>query len=498
MENWDVGQSWKYHNLTKHSPASVRGSSRMLDWRNEPTPFKIYRGLEPLRLPGPDLRTGVPALAAIASLSATATDRMPNLQELAYLLYFSAGITKRKKYPGGEMEFRAASCTGALYHIELYLVCGDLPELSAGVYHFSPRDMSLRRLRSGDYRSLIAQATAQEEHVSRAPVIVMSTGTYWRNAWKYGNRTYRHFGWDNGTILANLLAMAAALDLPAHVVCGFIDDDLNRLLALDTDREVSLSLVALGMTSGVLPPAPPVSDLQLETEPLSPEEVDYPAMREMHSASCLANADEVRKWRDSSCTRAGLPPAPQDQTAPDSVEDVILRRGSSREFSRDPITFAQLSTILNRSLQGIPADFTAEGARLNDLYLIVHAVDGLAPGAYRLRQDNTLDLVRAGYFRKEAAFLGLEQDLPGDASVAVFFLADLNRCLDRFGNRGYRAVQLEAGILGGKMYLASYAQRLGATGLTFYDDEVTAFFTPHSAGKNAIFLMAIGHGVRRS
>jgi len=40
--------------------------------------------------------------------------------------------------------------------------------------------------------------------------------------------------------------------------------------------------------------------------------------------------------------------------------------------------------------------------------------------------------------------------------------------LQRFGNRGYRAVQLEAGILGGKLYLAAYAQRLGATGLTFF------------------------------
>ena len=83
--------------------------------------------------------------------------------------------------------------------------------------------------------------------------------------------------------------------------------------------------------------------------------------------------------------------------------------------------------------------------------------------------------------------------MPADAAVAVFFLADLRPILQRFGNRGYRAVQLEAGILGGKLYLAAYAQRLGATGLTFYDDEVTAFFSPHAAGKSAIFLVAVGH-----
>jgi nitroreductase len=86
----------------------------------------------------------------------------------------------------------------------------------------------------------------------------------------------------------------------------------------------------------------------------------------------------------------------------------------------------------------------------------------------------------------------LEQQLPADACVCVFFLADLNSILERYGNRGYRAAQLEAGVIGGKMYLAAYAQRLGATGLTFFDDDVIQFFSPHAKGKSAMFLLAIG------
>jgi len=80
--------------------------------------------------------------------------------------------------------------------------------------------------------------------------------------------------------------------------------------------------------------------------------------------------------------------------------------------------------------------------------------------------------------------------------VDIFFLADLNRILERYGNRGYRAVQLEAGAIGGRMYLAAYAQHLGATGLTFFDDDVTNFFSPHAEGKSAIFLLAIGKPVK--
>jgi hypothetical protein len=51
---------------------------------------------------------------------------------------------------------------------------------------------------------------------------------------------------------------------------------------------------------------------------------------------------------------------------------------------------------------------------------------------------------------------------------------------------------MEAGIMGGRMYLAAYALKRGATGLTFYDDDVTDFFKPHAAGMSCIFVTSIG------
>jgi len=128
----------------------------------------------------------------------------------------------------------------------------------------------------------------------------------------------------------------------------------------------------------------------------------------------------------------------------------------------------------------------------------VHSVQGLKPGAYFFRRErNTLELVREGEFRSEAHHLGLEQELPADACVDIFFLADLKRILEQYGNRGYRAVQLEAGAIGGRIYLAAYAQHLGATGLTFFDDDVINFFSPHARDKSAIFLLAIGKPLKR-
>jgi SagB-type dehydrogenase family enzyme len=526
MANRDTGATWHYHNQTKHSYQSVRSDLHSLDWSNQPIPFKIYPDLEPIALPRRWDQSEMPALIAISeTVPPSDVDTIPDLKDLAHLLYCSAGIIKGKNYPGGEIQFRAASCTGALYEIELYLACTDLPDLPAGVYHFSSKDFALRQLRQGDYRIVLSVASAEEPAIAQAPVVIISTGTYWRNAWKYRARSYRHFGWDNGTILANLFATCSALCFPARLVLGFVDEQVNKLLDLDVEREVSLSLVALGCTKERIPDSyPSLEPLRLKTAPLSAREVDYPQMRAMHAATYLTSAEQVLRWRARTPTPHfptaegsvyQLSPFGRDELSRDTVEQVVSRRGSSRQFQRKPISFREFSSTLYYSAQGIAADFLAptpadarslprgehsgeSGILLNDWYLIVHAVEGLPSGAYVLHQDNwELELLKEGNFRNEAGYLGLEQELPADASADVFFLADLVPVLENLGNRGYRAVQLEAGILGGRLYLAAYAQRLGASGLTFYDDDVTNFFSPHAKGKSAIFLMALGRGKKK-
>ena len=485
MRNQDIEAAWAYHDETKHSPESVRRNAHSLDWPNRPLLFKIYPDLEPIPLPRDTPQTGVAALSAISTLAPPWLYATPSLSSLTSLLYFSAGVTRRR----GEILYRAAACTGALYEIELYLACGDLPDLGAGLYHFNPGDFSLRRMRQGDFRGVVAAAAGREPGIEHAPAIVIATGVYWRNAWKYQARTYRHFGWDNGTLSANLLAMAAALGLPGRLVCGFTDGEINRLLDLDTRREVALTLMAIGRSETPAPAPLPTPPLDLDTVPVSKQEVDYPAMRAIHEASSLAAPEEVVAWREAAPEHSTL--ALSDAGIPtDTIEEVILRRGSSRRFSGDPIAVTELSTILDRATRGIPADFPFP---MNDLYLIANAVDGLARGAYFYHVDaRRLEALELGDFRARAAYLALEQQLAGDAAAAVFFLADLPRWLGSLGNRAYRSAQLEAGIVGGKIYLASYALRLGATGLTFYDDEVVRFFSPHAEGKSAIFLTAVG------
>jgi SagB-type dehydrogenase family enzyme len=378
-----------------------------------------------------------------------------------------------------------------------------LPDLPAGVYHFGPHDFSLRCLREGDWRGCLVAASGGNPDLARAPVIVASASTYWRNSWKYQARAWRHCFWDAGTLHANLLAAAATEGLGPRVVLGWADGPVERLLGLDPCREGALTLVPLGRSEESPPPAPEPPELRLRTRTLSGRERDFPEIRAAHAASSLADGGEAAAWRGAGEAREEPAPVgvlPLEPRGPGSLPEasldrVIRRRGSTRVF--DParaLSFEALSTALDRATRGVPADFLKPpGATLLELHLVVNAVEGLAPGVYRYRGERCLERVREGDFRGVAGRLALGQDLAAEAAVDVYSLVDLERVLDRFGNRGYRAAQLEGGVTGGRLYLAAYAQSFGATGLTFFDDEVTGFLCPHGAGRAVVFLVALGY-----
>ena len=484
----------------------MRRSGHALDWEIKPLPFKIYPAIEPLRLP-----TELPALTA-DTFAALAPDPpgapVPplDLHRLAALLFFSGGVTRVKTYPGGgELHFRAAPSTGALYQTEAYVVAGDVAGLEAGVYHFNAGDFSLRRLRAGDFRGAVALAAA-DEAVAMQPASIVVSAIYWRNTWKYQARGYRHLFWDSGTLLAQLLAAARALGLPARLVTGFVDVEVDALVGLDPQKEAALVVVPVGAAGRPAPAPPLVTALTPEVIPLSSREVDYPLLRRALEDSRLDSEAEVLDWRERGRERTaprpetgaahGIAlPAPRGE-AGRPLAETIARRGSTREFSGEAIEAEALSSALYHATRGFPADVPAG---LVDLYVNVHAVSGLEPGAcFYDRTAHALLRLRMGDVRSDSSFLCLEQPLGGWSSATVFFLADLARLMERWGNRGYRLANLEAGLIGGRLYLGAYGQGFGASGLTFYDREVVRFFSPHAAGKDAVFVTALGRSRKRA
>lgn len=494
MKNYEIEAAWQYHDGTKHPNGTLLNRAHTYHPANRPIPYKTYKDVIQIKLPLDKQPSGISALDAISiSTKMEHANIIPDINALSKMLFFSGGITKTLRFPSlGKIDFRAASCTGALYHIEIYIICSDISGLEAGVYHFNPQNLSLEALRKGDYRKILANATANEPFTSTAPIMLVFTDVFSRNAVKYQAREYRHTFWDCGTILSNTLAMSNAQKAPCKLILGFVDSEINSLLGLDTRKEAAVAILPLGHFDQEFPTLPSMSEVSM-AEPAE-QYVDLSSINEIHESSSLTDKQEVVSWRNQA-VHESQSVKPIENTRRDSLKDsletVILRRGSTRKFSQDPISLEQLSTILKRSTGRIISDFEKES--INDVYLIANAVDGLEQGSYFYNKEHDkLEILQKEDFRIMSGHLGLDQSLPYDASVTVFFMANLQKILERLGNRGYRVAQLDAGIMGGRMYLASYALHIGATGLTFYDDEVTEFFLPHASNKNTMFMIALG------
>ena len=492
------GDARAYHDETKHSRASVRTDRHTLDWANKPFLFKVYPDAPAVPLPREVAPPTLPALEAVARGVAVPGEGRVDLTALAQLLFFSAGLTKRKVYPGGEaMHFRAAASTGALYQTEVYVVAGAVDGLEPGVYHFCPGDFTLRRLRAGDHRAALAEATGRGDLVADAPATAILTAIHWRNTWKYRARAFRHFFWDAGTLLANLLATAVALDVSARVLLGYADSPVNGLLGIDAAREGALALVPLGRGAGPRPridrprlgsvcprcPCPRGKwSIRSSTKPTRPRRCPTAARRVRGSPA----PGTPPPWPPlPRASRRGLSGRRSSAADPPASSDGSRSRPRSSRRSWRPRCDRCLS-------------ISASARRWSRRTSSSTPPNGLTAGAYVWdRATRGLRLLKAGEFREVGGYLCLEQPLGADASAVAFFLSDLAPVLARWGSRGYRAVNLAAGLLGGRLYLGAYSLGLGATGLTFYDDEVVQFFEPHAAGKDAIFVTALGAATRR-
>jgi SagB-type dehydrogenase family enzyme len=481
-----------YHEATKHSPESVRRRAHFMDWGNRPHPFKVYEGVERVRLPMDQPVAGVSAVEALRGAEPGHGGSV-DLASLALLLRYGAGVLEHRRHAG--VWFRTYASAGALYPIEVYVVCGELPGLEAGVYHFDPEGFALNRLRLGDHRTTIAEA-AGEEAVMDAPATLALAGIPWRTAWKYTERGYRHLFWDAGMMVANLLALCSGIGLPARVVTGFVDASVEELVGLDAVKEFPLLLLPIGRASPAGGVARPVEPFTPKVRPLSRRELVFEAISAASWAGRLEDVEDVRAWR-SAMSDAGLSAgeaAPADPGAPaDDLQDVIRRRGSAREFAPTPMPLSTLERILRLATGVIPTDHGPSPAI--EVFGIANAVDGLGRSTWVYR-DGRLHVLGEGDFRQEAGYLCLEQELGADAAATMFLMADLDRLLDRGGGRAYRSAQLEGGIVGGRIYLGAYAHRFGATGLTFYDDAVTQFLGPEAAAKSCMLVVAVGESPR--
>lgn len=196
------------------------------------TPTPSQEQAEVIKLPEPQYDSDVSLEQSLLNRRSTRsyTGQPLTLQELSQLLWAAQGLTD----PQGH---RAAPSAGALYPLELYIVAGDVDDLTAGVYRYQPDDHQLVKTLDGDKRAELAEAALGQEWVKEGAVSIVFTAVYQRTTGKYGERGIRYVHMEAGHAAQNLCLQATALGLGAVTVGAFHEDELSQLLNLPAEEE---------------------------------------------------------------------------------------------------------------------------------------------------------------------------------------------------------------------------------------------------------------------
>ena len=199
---------------------------------NTPTPTPPSEQESIVELPEPRYDSDVSLEQSLLQRRSTRsyTGESLTLQEVAQLLWAAQGITD----PTG---FRTAPSAGALYPLELYVVAGDVQDLSPGVYRYEPLEHRLVRNMEGDKRVELADAALGQYFIGEGAIVIVFTAVYERTSGKYGDRGIRYVHMEVGHAAQNLCLQAAALDLGVVTVGAFYDEEVGELLDLPGDEQ---------------------------------------------------------------------------------------------------------------------------------------------------------------------------------------------------------------------------------------------------------------------
>lgn len=251
-----------YHENSKFNLYKLRKDGQQIEAFNSPyiiakaaQPYKIY----PANL---SIDLGLYQMAPKTSLYDILNQRRSlrhydenykiSLNELAYILYNSYGVTKTFKIAEslgvkGSWGLRNVPSAGGLYPLELYVVILK-GHINPGIYHYRADTNVLELIATGDFLDYLRDNMQCEPYVniSAASAVIFSTGIFERVAIKYGDRAYRFLIQESGIVGQTITLLAESIGLGSCWIGAYIDDKINELLGVDGVYETVNNVIVIG------------------------------------------------------------------------------------------------------------------------------------------------------------------------------------------------------------------------------------------------------------
>ncbi|MBA3022410.1 MAG: SagB/ThcOx family dehydrogenase [Sideroxydans sp.] len=463
-----------YHARSKHALDRYAAGPGTLDWEAQPKAFRDWTGCAQTVL-------SREVLAGDIAWGELAAKREPlpfDAHSLGSFFRLSLGLTAWKEYGAARWSLRAHPSSGNLHPTESWLITSQVPGITDGLHHYQNLLHALER-------------RAWNDEASAPGVWLGFSSIHWREAWKYGERAFRYCQLDMGHVLAAVSYAAALHGWRPHL----LSLDANEVAqALGVDRAEDFANVEAEEAEVIVA--------------LHADE-NAPATTWQHYAGTpsLLDPRPLYQWpviEEVAAATRGAAPATSayPQTASIQVDaadiratQVILKRRSAQAFDGESVMpHALLKHMLNALLAGgSPVwNLWPHTPRVHPV-LLVHRVEGVAPGVYVLpraesavaslraamrdsftwqRADDELPLyqliaARAG---KTARTLSCHQDIATHCAVTFMMVAEFAAPIAA-DPAAYRHLHWEAGMLGHIITLEAEAAGWRGTGIgCFFDD----------------------------
>jgi len=541
MQNSDIQISQDYAKAVfERSTKQMPPYNFVPNFGDQPSRFKTYHDVERVALPT-DFPDKLASMADILErISTPQIDRRGiSSDELAMILQFAHGALSRRLRVTWNQDARSLAVYhfahfayargtpsgGGMYPTEIYWASGASGTLVPGVYHYDNAHHALARLSTGDVTQRIQAALFEHPLAMQTDQFLLISLNFWKNAFKYNSFCYHVVTQDLGALLCSLRLMATGFHSDLSTILWYRDDDLNRLIGLEKASENVFAVVPVPMGTnfgtGTLqtPQASqratqarvPLQDVLVDKASFqrSKRVIRFETNENMHEATLITNEERPGTHRTfqacveapSGSEKVELPPPDMQLLQKDLLETFLQRRSSFGSFSAHvPLTRNELATLLyfGSAIRQYMTDLKQVNGKphFTRLMVFINNVDGIEPGAYAYDQErHCLWLIQKGdlAFVLQKHYFLQNYNLT-ETGVLIAIVGSVDKMLAVYGNRGYRLLNAEVGMVAQGLYMAATAMSVACGAALGFDNiALNTLLGLDDTGQQTLLFLMAGH-----
>lgn len=152
------------------------------------------------------------------------------ISDISQILWAAQGITKKHRY-------RTTPSAGGLKPLEIYIAVSNVEDLISGLYHYGPKNHTLKKISDGDKRIDIFNAALMQDAIKNSAATIIIAAVVERTAVKYGSRAERYVHIEVGAAGQNIYLQCVSLGLGTVMIGAFKDEALKKVLGLPNNED---------------------------------------------------------------------------------------------------------------------------------------------------------------------------------------------------------------------------------------------------------------------